>query len=64
METIRANERLADIRIVVLTGSDSDETLVKAYNSGATSYAVKPNNRLEFRRFVAEIAEWWTVKAA
>ena len=64
LEKIRTNDQYQDLRVVVLTGADSDDTLLKAYECGATSYAVKPQNRLEFRHFVAEIAEWWTVKAA
>jgi len=64
MKKIRANPVFEDLRIVVLTGTDTDEYLLEAYNCGATSYAVKPQNRLEFRRFVAEIAEWWAIKAA
>lgn len=64
LKKIRLNAKLQTMRIVVLTGSDSDEALLQSYDAGATSYTVKPHNRLEFRRFVAEIAEWWVTEAA
>ncbi len=64
LKEIRAREKLKDVRIVALTGVDSDEALLQAYNSGATSYAIKPMSRLEFKHFVAEMAEWWAMQPA
>ena len=63
LKKIRAHPKLKNLKTVVLTGADSDESLLEAYEAGATSYAAKPGNRLEFRRFVAEVAQWWVVEA-
>ncbi len=59
LEAIRKDENLAEIRVVVLTGMDDDDALLKSYESGATSYLAKPQNKFEFQSFIAIATEWW-----
>lgn len=60
LETVRSDEDWSDIRIVVLTGIDNDESILRAYQTGATSFLAKPSNKYEFQKFVAQAAEWWS----
>lgn len=59
LEAIRKDDDLSKIRVVVLTGVDNDEALLKAYENGATSYLAKPQNKFEFQSFIANATEWW-----
>jgi two-component system response regulator len=56
---LRGDERFENLPIIVLTGLDSDASLLEAYNSGATSYVTKPTDRIEFQQFIAQTTEWW-----
>src|SRR5205807_192217 len=46
---IRQQPHLKDVRVVVLTGSDSMRDVTKAYQAGANSFLIKP---VDFERFV------------
>lgn len=59
LEAIRKHDGLSEIRVVVLTGLDDDESLLRSYESGATSYLAKPQNKYEFQNFIANATEWW-----
>ena len=59
LEAIRKDDDLSEIRVVVLTGMDNDDALLKSYESGATSYLAKPQNKFEFQSFIASATEWW-----
>jgi two-component system, response regulator len=59
LEAVRKDDDLSEIRVVVLTGMDDDESLLKSYESGATSYLTKPQNKFEFQSFIANATEWW-----
>lgn len=39
---IKKDERLKDIPVVILTGSNEDQDIQKSYDLGASSYLVKP----------------------
>lgn len=39
---IKADERLKEIPVVILTGSNEDQDIQKSYDLGASSYLVKP----------------------
>ena len=60
LEAIRKDDDFSQIRVVVLTGMDNDEALLRAYESGATTYLTKPQNKFEFQSFIASATEWWT----
>jgi CheY-like chemotaxis protein len=45
--------------VVVLTCSDDDEDVAKAYELGAQSYICKPLDLAEFTRVINETVEYW-----
>ena len=49
LQWVRAQPALRDLRVVVITSSDSARDVDRAYKLGANSYLVKP---LDFERFV------------
>lgn len=61
LETVKDDRNLEEIPVVVLTVSDREEDIVKAYDSGASSYVQKPVNPAEFRKVVETVQEYWKV---
>ena len=45
--------------VVVLTSSQEESDLVRAYNLGANSYLVKPVESEAFMKSVAELGLYW-----
>ena len=39
---IKNDQRLKDVHVVILTGSNEDQDIQKSYDLGASSYLVKP----------------------
>lgn len=61
LQTIRANDRLSAVPVVMLTSSREEPDLTRAYSLGVNAYVVKP---VEFKDFVAAISEvgvFWAV---
>jgi CheY-like chemotaxis protein len=56
---IRAHERLQRIPVVVLTTSQAEEDILKAYNLHANCYITKPVDFNKFVRIVQSIEEFW-----
>jgi CheY-like chemotaxis protein len=56
---IKANERLQRIPIVVLTTSQSEEDILKAYNLHANCYITKPVDFNRFIQIVQSIEDFW-----
>jgi len=50
LKTIKSDPDLSNIPVVILTTSDAESDMVRAYNSHANSYLVKP---VDFQQFVA-----------
>jgi len=50
---IKQNERLCDIPIVMVTGSEKKETFEEAFNAGAGDYISKPMDNMELRMRVS-----------
>lgn len=61
LETVKDDRNLEEIPVVVLTVSDREEDIVKAYDSGASSYVQKPVNPAEFRKVVETVQKYWKV---
>jgi chemotaxis family two-component system response regulator Rcp1 len=59
LSEIKADPELAKIPIVVLTTSQSDEDIVRAYQLHANCYIAKPIDFNHFLRIVAAIEEFW-----
>jgi two-component system response regulator len=56
---MRADPVLKSIPVVVLTTSDADEDIVRAYTNGANCYVTKPMGLNEFDKVVHSIGDFW-----
>ncbi len=56
---IKADEQLRKIPVVVLTTSQADEDILKAYGLNANCYVTKPMDLEDFMRVVKSIEEFW-----
>ena len=59
LKRIRADEHTRLMPVVVLTSSQEESDLVRAYNLGANSYLVKPVESEAFMKSVAELGLYW-----
>jgi CheY-like chemotaxis protein len=59
LAAIKEDLALREIPVVVLTTSDAEADMVKAYQSHANSYLVKPLDAASFRRMVEELRIYW-----
>jgi CheY-like chemotaxis protein len=56
---IRADERLQRIPVVVLTTSQAEEDILKAYNLHANCYITKPVDFNQFVHIIQSIEDFW-----
>lgn len=56
---IKADERFQRIPIVVLTTSESEEDILKAYNLHANCYITKPVDFNKFVQIIQSIEDFW-----
>jgi len=56
---IKEREALRPIPVVMLTSSDSERDLARAYDTHVNSYVVKPLDHLRFRALLADVARYW-----
>jgi chemotaxis family two-component system response regulator Rcp1 len=59
LSEIKANADLAQIPVVVLTTSQAEEDILRAYQLHANCYITKPVDFNQFLRIVATIEEFW-----
>ena len=59
LKTIKGDEHLKSTPIIVLTNSQNDQDIQRAYTLGANSYIIKPNNFQEFVDAIKEIKQYW-----
>lgn len=56
---IKEREALRAIPVVMLSSSESDRDLRRAYGAHVNSYVVKPLDHLRFRELLSELARYW-----
>lgn len=61
LRTMKRDERLKAIPIVVLTSSREEKDLVASYNLGANAYVVKPVDFQQFVNAVKELGAFWAI---
>jgi CheY-like chemotaxis protein len=59
LRALRADERTRRLPVVVLTSSQEEIDMVRAYDLGANSYLVKPVESEAFMKAVAEMGLYW-----
>jgi len=63
LTTLRANNMTKGIPVVVLTTSNQEKEISRAYKAGANSYIVKPASMEEFVIKLAEMSMYWSMTA-
>jgi len=59
LKDIRANEDLTEIPVVILTTSEADEDVARAYRVHANCYITKPVNFTQFLKVIQAIEDFW-----
>ena len=59
LQEIKSDPALASIPVVILTTSDDEKDIVRAYTSHANCYIVKPVDFLQFMNIVRTIEGFW-----
>ena len=59
LKTIKSDEKLKSIPIIVLTSSSRSEDIERAYKLGCNSFIVKPASFEDFIEAVMEIKRYW-----
>lgn len=61
LETIRADEKLKMMPVVVLTSSGEEQDMVKSYKLGVNAYVVKPVDFHAFVNAIKELGVFWAI---
>jgi CheY-like chemotaxis protein len=61
LKTIKSDEKLSKIPVVILTTSSAEVDMLKAYDYHANSYLVKPVDFTKFNQLMNTFAYYWVV---
>ena len=61
IEWIRSQQSLCGLPVVVLTSSNQDSDLVRAYSNGVSGYLIKPGAPRELESIARALKEYWLV---
>ena len=61
LETIKEDKDLKSIPVVILTTSEAEKDVARAYNHHANSYLVKPLGYQEFKKLMEDLGFYWLV---
>ena len=61
LRTIKNDETLKMIPVVMLTSSQEEQDLVESYKLGVNAYGVKPVNFHDFVEAVKQLGAFWAV---
>jgi len=59
LENIKCNDLLRSIPVIILTSSDRDKDIKRAYQLGCNCYIVKPVSSKKLDDIVSKIREFW-----
>ena len=59
LQTIKQSESLRSIPVVMLTSSESESDVARAYGSYANSYLVKPLDFVKFSHLMKDLGYYW-----
>jgi CheY-like chemotaxis protein len=58
---IKQDDKMRHIPVIVLTISDREEDMARAYDSGAASYMTKPVDSKDFERLIQTVQDYWRI---
>jgi CheY-like chemotaxis protein len=61
LQTIKKDDKLKTIPVVVLTSSREESDLITSYQLGVNAYVVKPVNFPDFMQAVKELGFFWAI---
>ncbi|MBI4963670.1 MAG: response regulator [Desulfomonile tiedjei] len=61
LKTIKSDEHLRGLPVIVLTSSKGDQEMLESYQYGVAGYIVKPADYLQFVEVVRVIDLYWTI---
>ncbi|NMG64476.1 response regulator [Azoarcus indigens] len=61
LQTVRSDERLKRIPIVMLTSSREERDLLRSYDLGVNAYVVKPVELEDFMAAITDLGMFWAV---
>lgn len=61
LRTIKSDERLKSIPIVMLTSSREEADLLRSYKLGVNAYVVKPVDFQSFVQAIGEVGTFWAI---
>jgi CheY-like chemotaxis protein len=59
LQTIKEDENLKSIPVVILTTSEAERDVARAYSNHANSYLVKPLGYEDFRKLMEDLGFYW-----
>ncbi|MBU0762148.1 MAG: response regulator [Candidatus Altiarchaeota archaeon] len=61
LQILRSNEMFKSIPVIVLSSSDRQNDVNRAYEVGANNYIVKPVDVHDFKRVISAVEDYWFV---
>ena len=61
LQTVKDNEQLMRIPVVVLTTSDEQQDKLNSFNLGVVGYMAKPVDYQQFVEVIRSIDAYWTI---
>jgi len=58
---IKADDKLRRIPVIVLTISEQEQDMIRAYDSGAASFMHKPVDSKDFERLIQTVQDYWRI---
>lgn len=59
LAAIKANESLKNIPVIILSTSETQSDITKAYELGAASYITKPTDVTDFIKTINKLEDYW-----
>ena len=59
LKTIKEDDALKTIPVIILTTSEAEKDVLRAYNNHANSYLVKPVGYPEFKKLMDDLMNYW-----
>jgi CheY-like chemotaxis protein len=59
LKVVKDNEELKNIPVIILTTSEADKDMMRAYNQHVNSYLVKPVGYEDFNKLMTDLGFYW-----